>query len=100
MEDRSYLIKFLRNLLLNEKNPLKNRDLHISDISTKTDNSKESRIINLIKNNPSIKSNEMAESLNVSVRTIKSILAALQQDNKIKRVNGKKYGHWEIIENK
>lgn len=96
-EDRSFLIKFLRNLLLNENNVLKNRDLHISPLPIDNDDSKENRIINLIKNNPRITTEEIANSMNCSVRTIKNILAVLKRDNKISRVNGKKYGYWNIM---
>ena len=41
-EDFSYLVKFLRNLLLGEKHPLKNRDLHISKATPEISETKES----------------------------------------------------------
>ena len=94
--DRSFLVKFLRNLLLNEKHPLKNRDLHISVASGLKDGSKESRIINLMANNPKIKTEEIAADLGVSLRTIKSIIVTLEKNGRIKRVGGKKLGSWEI----
>ena len=97
-EDRSFLIAFLRNLLLNENNQLKNRDLHITVIPQASGTTRELRIINLIKTNPNIKTNEMASELGVSLRTIKSLLATLVNANKIKRVGGKKLGHWEVCE--
>ena len=53
-EDRSFLIKFLRNLLLGENNDLSNKELHISYKPLMNDTSREGRIIKLIKNNPSI----------------------------------------------
>lgn len=95
-EDRSFLIKFLKNLLLHEKNELKNKELHVSFILNNSD-SKKSKIISLIKNNPYIKSNELAKELNVSLRTIRNIIKAMVNQNIIKRVNGKRYGHWKII---
>lgn len=95
-EDRSFLIKFLRNLLLGEKNPLHNRELHVSTVSSSINNTKEARIINVIAKNPKIKTDEMAIELGVSLRTVKSLIATLVKDNKIKRVNGKKYGYWEV----
>lgn len=95
--DYSYLIKFLRNLLLNEKNELKNRELHIS-IEPVVDNvNKENRILNLIKKNPHISSIELSKELNVSVRTIKNILKVLVEQETIIRRNGKRFGYWEII---
>ena len=95
-EDRSFLIRFLRNLLLGENNSLNNKDLHISCSHPVSNLSKESKVIALIKNNPNIKTEEMANSLGVSVRTIKSIISILIKEGKIERVGGKKLGHWEI----
>lgn len=97
-EDRSYLIKFLRNLILGEKNVLKNRELHVKETKTATENgSKESKILDLIKENPHLTSDELSIKVGVSVRTIKTKLKILEISNKIKRVNGKRYGYWEII---
>ena len=96
-EDRSYLIKFLRNLLLNENNPLNNKELHVRAISKNNNVTKENRIVLLMAENPNIKINEIALKLGVSVRTTKSLIATLEQDGVVKRINGKKYGYWEVI---
>ena len=97
-EDRSYLIKFLRNLILGEKNVLINRELHVKEVKAKKeDDSKESKILALIKENPYLTSKELSIKVGVSVRTIKTRLKTLEISNKIKRVNGKRYGYWEII---
>ena len=95
-EDRSYLVKFLRNLLLGEKNELKNKELRISDNLSNENMDKESRILSLLKNNPKIRSEELAAELNVSVRTIKSILQVMVNKKLILRVNGKRFGYWKI----
>lgn len=95
-EDFSYLVKFLRNLLLGEKHPLKNRDLHISKVTQEISETKESKILNLIKNDPYITTEELSSSLHVSIRTIKNIIKPLVDKNIIKRVNGKRYGYWLI----
>ena len=97
-EDRSFLIKFLRNLLLNENNLLENKELHISYVPLKKDDSREHRIISLIKNNPHIKLEDIANELGVSLRTVKSLIAVLTQNKKIERIDGKKYGYWKINE--
>ena len=97
-EDRSFLIKFLKNLLLGENNPLNNKDLHIVPISTQSGGEREMRIIQLIRDNPKIKIEELSFELGVSVRTTKSLIAALVKDGKVKRVDGKKFGYWEIGE--
>ena len=97
-DDKTYIVLFLRNLLLNEHNALKNRDLHINvDKKNEEPASKETRVIELMKGNPKINVNELANAIGVSPRTIKSVVAVLIKEKKIKRVNGKRYGYWEII---
>ncbi len=97
-DDKSFIIMFLRNLLLGEHNELRNRDLRINiDKENNKTISQELHIVELIRANPNIKTDELAEKVGVSVRTIKSVLAVLVKENKIKRINGKRFGHWEII---
>lgn len=97
-DDKSYLILFLRNLLLNEHNSLRNRDLRIS-IDRKNDAPlpRELRVVELIKANPKISIDELANKIGVSPRTIKNVTATLVKNNKIKRSNGKRFGYWEIL---
>lgn len=95
--DRSYLIKFLKNLLLGEDNILKNRDLHAMRNRPSNGNiSRESRVLSLLKEKPTITADQLAQEIGVSPRTIKSVLKGLENEKKIKRINGKRYGHWEI----
>jgi len=97
-EDRTYLVKFLRNLLIGETNILQNRDLHISTIVfNNSGTSRKSIILRAIKDNPHITTEQLSKEVGVSLRTIKSILKVMENDKKIKRVNGKRYGYWEII---
>ena len=58
---------------------------------------KEIRILNAIKENPKVKTNELALMLGVSVRTIKSLIATLEKNKVIERVGGKRFGCWKII---
>ena len=95
-EDRSYLIRFLRNLLLNENNPLENKELHIASIPPAVNGTRETRLLSLLKDNPTMKTEELAKELGVSLRTIKSVIAVLEKDGKLTRVGGKKYGRWEV----
>ena len=95
-EDRTFIIKFLRNLLLNENNQLHNRDLHISPIQLPQEESREARILSIMKNNPSIKLDEIAQELNVSLRTIKNAVEALTKEQKVERLGGKKMGYWNV----
>jgi fido (protein-threonine AMPylation protein) len=95
-EDRAFIVMFLRNLILGEKNQLHNRDLHVSLKQEPQEMSREDRIIDQINANPSVKLEEIAQALNVSLRTIKSVVASLVKNNKIERVGGKKAGYWKI----
>jgi len=98
-EDRSFLILFLRNLLLKENNNLQNRDLHISSMNDIYNNneSRESIILGIIKKDPSITTMELSKTIGVSVRTIKNIIKVMENTKKVKRVNGKRYGYWEVL---
>ena len=97
-EDKTFLIKFLENLLDGKHNQLKNRELHINEDKLTDISSRESRIVDLIKSNPNITVETIAENLEVSSRTIKSVLKSMQDKGIIKRENGKKYGYWKIKE--
>ncbi len=97
-QDRLFLIKFLRNLILGETNILQNKDLHISQIKAQDkDVFRQSRIINMVKNNPKITIEKLAKEIGVSVRTIKSVLKVMENNQQIKRINGKRYGYWEVL---
>ena len=97
-DDKSYLILFLRNLLLNEHNSLRNRDLRISiDGNNDEPLPRELRVVELIKANPKISIDELANKIGVSPRTIKNVTATLVKNNKIKRINGKRFGYWEVL---
>lgn len=97
-QDRLFLIKFLRNLILGETNILQNKDLHISQIKAQDkDVFRQSRIINMVKNNPKITIEKLAKEIGVSVRTIKSVLKVMENNQQIKRINGKRYGYWKVL---
>lgn len=93
--DRTFLIKFLRNLLLGEKNELLNRELHIKN-TLSIDNRKD-KLLSIIKTNPSIKQDELATLLGVSLRTIKSVTKELIAEGIITREGSKKIGSWKIL---
>ena len=96
--DRTYLIRFLRNLLLGENNRLENKELHVVPLSLATSETKETRTLSLLRGNPNMKTEELAKELRVSLRTAKSVIATLKKDGKLERVGGKKYGRWEVKE--
>lgn len=94
--DRSFLIIFLRNLILHENNELQNRDLHIRASQIKAEGSREGRLLRLIRDNPKITIEELTFDLGVSERTVKNVLKSLEEEGLVKRVNGKKLGYWEV----
>lgn len=104
--DNEYLILFLRNLLLNENNILDNEKIANPSILPK----RMKREINLspfdidvlflIEKDNHITCKSIQEITGKSLRTVKYSLANLESQNIIKRINGKKYGHWEIVNDK
>lgn len=104
-EDITFLEKFFYNLLTNTKYELKNRYMHIdyketiegisSNVSSLS--LEEQAILNIIKNNPSIKQEDIALQINKSVRTIKNYMSEMQKKGIIERKNGKRDGEWIIL---
>ena len=107
-ETTDFLELFLRNLLLNEKNELKNRNMHISGtleapkcqnvggIGTLDVTLEELNVLNILKNDPQITQEKIAESINKSTRTVKRIIDSLKEKNIIIRIDGKRFGYWKI----
>ena len=54
-------------------------------------------ILELILENPSIKQNELVKVTGKSLRSIKRIMESLQEKQYIRRVDGKRYGKWEVL---
>ena len=46
---------------------------------------------------PSATMGNLSNALGIPRRTLVRNMNRLQEDNKIKRVGGRRYGHWEII---
>ena len=107
-----FLELFFSNLLLDTHYELKNRYMHIDYVenasqSAKSEMSKcqigtlkctleELAVLDLIKTNPSVKQTELAEQTGKSVRSIKRIIDSLKEKQYIRRVDGKRYGKWEV----
>ena len=114
-----YLMMFFGNLLLGEKNELKNRYLRvdwkekIDFLSAKTAENELSKgkfctlnctleerfVLEFLKENPKATQKEIAVNIRKSERTVKTITSNLQNKNLLKRVNGKRDGFWKIINN-
>ena len=111
-----YLERFFRNLLMDEKNELKNRlmligdehDAEIQRANSQEDNEakckfctldctlEETVVLQHIKENPRATQKEIASSIGKSERTVKSITVSLVSKGIIERKNGKRNGFWEI----
>ena len=105
-----YLILFFRNLLLGEKNELKNRHLLVGSVQSashldpKGQNGtldctlEELAVAKILKTNGNAKQEEVAKQIGKSVRTVKRIMASLTEKKVIARKNGKRNGVWVVNE--
>jgi len=55
------------------------------------------RIMDALRVEPSATMDNLSSTLGIARRTLIRYMNRLQEDNKIKRVGGRRYGHWEII---
>ena len=111
-----FLEKFFRNLILNEQNELKNRNLHIDEIEKEAIQSakqtdmdipkcknctldctlEEIAVLNYLKEKPNATQKEIAQHIGKSERTVKSMTVNLSERGIIERKNGRRNGFWEI----
>ena len=54
-------------------------------------------VLELIYKNPSIKQKDLVAETGKSLSTVKRIMESLQKKEYIRRVDGKRYGKWEIL---
>lgn len=108
-----YLEMFFSNLLLKTNYELKNRQMHIEyDGSEDSDNVVEVQndglkkldcslgeiaVLEMIIENPHMMQEELAEYIGKSLSTVKRCGTSLQKKGYIRRVNGKRYGYWEVL---
>ena len=109
-----FLEMFFGNLLLGTEHELKNRYMHIDYVEESNFQSvkqqipkcqfgtldctlEELAVLDLIKKNPSVKQTELAEQTGKSVRSIKRITDSLKEKQYLRRVDGKRYGKWEVL---
>lgn len=57
-------------------------------------------VLELIQKDPHIKQKDIVEKTGKSLRSVKRIMDTLQEKQIIRRVNGKRYGYWEILHKK
>ena len=110
-ETTDFLERFLRNLLLDEKNELHNRDMHISgqfllghadSINDPINdpiklNEREKKIVEILRREPTLTRSGMAECLGCSDSTVKRALQSMVEKGVIKRIGSNKKGEWIIL---
>ena len=112
-----YLELFFNNLLMGTDYELKNRYLHVDYVAGQNDvHSKsiipkvskvqsdtlkctleETAVIKWISEKPMITQKELAVVTGKSISTIKRTMHSLQEKGYIRRMNGKRYGKWEVL---
>lgn len=108
-----YLDLFFENLLMGKHYELKNRYLHVdyTDNYAQSANEEDSKcknctldcnleelaVLRMIAENPRITQKNLAAAMGKSERTMKSRTVALQEKGYIRRANGKRNGHWEVL---
>lgn len=109
-----FVERFLRNVILGEKNELRNRDMLVGASLPKTKlqsittpNSKsqfdtlnctleELAVLKAIEDNPKITQTDIAKSIKKSASTVKRITSGLVEKEILVRRNGRRNGWWEI----
>lgn len=107
-----YLDMFFENLLLNRRNLLKNRHLHIGYYEGETQSAKtgdlkcqngtlelsleELAVLKVLKEKPTVTQRDLAMLTGKSERTIKRRTVELQEKGYICRENGKRNGKWVV----
>ncbi len=104
-----YIERFFRNLLMGEKNELKNRSMHIENAAqsitpevpkyqfeTLNCTLEEKALLDCIRKNPQVRQQEMAEQIGKSIATVKRLTVSLVEKGIIERKNGKRNGFWEV----
>lgn len=110
-ETTEYLELFLRNLVLDEKNKLHNRSMHVSGQFVQSANSEDSKsqngtlkltreelsIVKLLVVEPTATQKRISESIGISERTVKRRTVEMQEKGLICRENGKRNGKWKVL---
>lgn len=90
----------MRNLLLDEDNKLSNREMHVdyenNVASNKLTSNTDDLMLDIFKQDPSITLDAVALKMNKSLRTIKTIVKRLIEENKLVRKGSKKTGKWIV----
>ena len=67
-------------------------------VDKKPDSSTNDRILDLLTTNPRATQEELARVLGLSVRGIEYAIGVLKREKRLRKVGGKKLGHWEVLQ--
>lgn len=100
---KEFLNRFLSNLILQTKHPIKNRELHIlADPVNDTVNPQldtvNDTVFALIKQNNAITAKEISEKLNLSLSSVRRKIKILKTNGQLERIGSDKTGHWKIVQ--
>lgn len=76
---------------------VKNFTENCTDNFTESCTDNEIKLLELLKINPNITQVELSNKLNVSRRTISTLLANLKEKEKIERVGSDRKGYWKVL---
>lgn len=81
---------------------LENDTLESADdtLASENDDALETKLLAMIREDPHLTQQQLAERLNVSVITVKRLMTHLQEHAQIRRVGSKRYGQWIILREK
>ena len=81
-----------------ENDPINDPMLPESDTMNGTiDGTMALRIVSAIEKDPSVTMDKLSEELGVARRSLVRYMNILQDNKRIKRVGGKRFGHWEVL---
>ena len=69
---------------------------HVGDVDRNVDRNVV-RILDVVKGNPHITQKEIASCLNLSLRGVEDMIKRAREKDLIRRVGGKRFGHWEVV---
>lgn len=99
VEDGEDFVMVMPRLQSSVKSPVRSPVKTVDwTVNKAVDGSTNERILNLLATNPRATQEELARVLGLSVRGIEYAIGTLKKAKRIKKVGGKRFGHWEIGE--
>lgn len=93
----TFKVTFRKKEEIVAKNYTENYTENCTDNFTENCTDNEIRVLELLKTNPNITQVELSSKVDVSRRTISTILSNLKEKKKIKRIGSDRKGYWEIL---